>query len=240
MLKHVAAAAVTAVVLAGCSVTTDGTPQPPRVNPNSAPSGSVTVTTTAAPARVPVTIEGSSGDFLDRAAQNTLDALVTFWDGQGVVTDPITYSFWQSGSGEQSPTCGKGGHAARAAFCNSKKVGGDRLYWDKTHFGDLVNNPDVGAKIAGSMVLGHEYGHAVQAATNNYSDNDHAELQADCLAGVFAASYAPEISDERWGAAANHVYLWTPANADKVHNRTAAFSEGWYKKSAAFCNSYTG
>ena len=238
--RYVAAAALSVTLLAGCSATTSGTAQPAHVNPASTPTGSVTTTTAAAaPARVPVTIEGSTGDYLDTLAQNTLSALVTFWDKRGAVTKPMRYTYWESSAGEQSPMCASR-HQPEGVFCDRTRGEIDELAWDKTHFGELVNNSEVGAKAASVMLLAHEYGHAVQEAQGNLRDNKHRELQADCLAGVFAADYAPEITDERWGIASNHVYGFTRATADKVRNRIVAFSEGWYKKSAAHCNSYTG
>lgn len=246
--RYVAAAALSVALLAGCSATTSGTAQPIRVNDASTPSGSVTTTTAtttaaAEPARVPVTIEGSTGDYLDTLAQNTLDAAVTFWDEQGYMTDPIVYRVWYSSKGQLSPKCG-GGHSSAGMFCNfTKGKKTDILAWDKTYLGSLVNDPTVGATVAPIVLLGHEYGHAIQAATGHYTDNPNAELQADCLAGIFARHAMPNMSDEFLGTALMPIYRdpSDPSNKDIITSRTLAFSQGWtHHATVAVCNSYTG
>ncbi|MCB1257312.1 MAG: hypothetical protein KDB26_09420 [Microthrixaceae bacterium] len=240
--KYVAAAAVSVAVLSGCSATTGGSPQPGRVDTSSTATRSETTTTTAEAARTPVTIEGDTGDSLDQLAQTTLDSLVTFWDGQGKVTEPLTYRYWESGKGETSPVCAKHTHRG-GMFCNRKSGAkkDDELDWDKTYLGTVVDDPKVGAKAAPVLILAHEYGHAVQAATGHYKDNPNRELQADCLAGVFGKNTVPEVTDSEWAAATFVVYraMSDGLDMDKITDRTKAFTTGRYG-SFDTCMRYTG
>lgn len=239
--KHVAAVAVSVAVLSGCSSTTGGSPTA-GVDGSSTATRSAATTTAEVAARTPVVIQGFAGDSLDNLARDTLDSLVTFWDGQGKVTEPITYRYWETADGEKSPVCA---HETfkDGMFCDyTKGKKTDVLAWDKTYLGKMVNDPKVGAKAAGVLILAHEYGHAVQAATGHYKDNPNRELQADCLAGVFAKNTIPSVTDSDWSAATFVVYRdpSNPSDMDKMTSRTAAFTTGQVSGSFDTCMSYTG
>ena len=58
------------------------------------------------------------------------------------------------------------------------KSGNDKIRWDRAAFEPMERNGD---DVAVAIAMAHEYGHAVQDATGL----PQAELQADCLSGVF-------------------------------------------------------
>jgi uncharacterized protein len=114
-------------------------------------------------------------------------------------------------TGETHSSCGKTGEGSGPFYC----PGDDGVYLDIKFFAQLLNNKHVGAA-ADAYIIGHEIAHHIQrlvgiarrvdAAVQADPSRKNAlsvkvELQADCLAGVWARSAYP-----RSGLDANALY----------------------------------
>ncbi|MBN7457364.1 neutral zinc metallopeptidase [Mycobacteroides abscessus] len=183
-MKHtILAAIITSVILTGCTGTTNGTPLRDPTAPTStavaAPSTTTSTTTTAAPAAMePLTTPDAI--FADiKAFWETSSAKVS--TGVTLVSDP------------DAPTCSGGTfETATAAMCGNSDTG--RVVYSEPRMTELMAQTH--GDLAATIVLAHEYGHAIQRYTGAFKGGVSGpytngvkgiELSADCLAGVYVA-----------------------------------------------------
>lgn len=173
----VTAAAVTALVLSACSPTTvSGTAISSSASVTTPKAPVPTLTTTATPR--PTTTTTTAPRPADPLTSDVVRALTdvdAYWEstlGQRITVDVAAFD----SRIEERPTCG-GVPYGRAGYC-AMKSGNDKIRWDRAAFEPMERDGD---DVAVAIAMAHEYGHAVQDATGL----PQAELQADCLSGVF-------------------------------------------------------
>jgi predicted metalloprotease len=186
------AAAGTMLVLAGCSTVIEGKPvsvfdDPFHVAGMAATDGPSGLRPDAKqPDRK---VQGGDGGKEDELAAQSISDIEQFW--QGAYGEPLKGKFkpvkdlisWDSTGYSSKEFCGSDTMGVEnAAFCETDRtIGWDRgqlLKQLRNSFGDM----------AITMVLAHEYGHAVQDMAKLTDDNTPtlvSEQQADCFAGVY-------------------------------------------------------
>ncbi|MFV8275807.1 neutral zinc metallopeptidase [Mycobacteroides abscessus] len=161
-----------ALVLSGCASTTAGT----ATSDTTAPPTTSTATTTTAPTTTTrTTTAPRPTDPLTNDVVRALTDADAYWEstlGQRITVDVEAFD---SRAGER-PTCG-GVPYGRAGYC-AMKSGNDKIRWDRAAFEPMQRDGD---DVAVAIAAAHEYGHAVQ----DVMGLPQAELQADCLSGVF-------------------------------------------------------
>ncbi len=87
-------------------------------------------------------------------------------------------------TGTVDSACGRASRSAGPFYCSGDK----RLYLDMSFFDELSQNLGAKGEFAGAYVIAHEVGHHVQNVLNLHPGSSvKVELQADCLAGVWAS-----------------------------------------------------
>ena len=260
-IRLVAALAVLLLVAAGCATTLDinvqteagPAPQPsqdvardeeptPVEEATAAPTEQPTEAPTESPTATPVPDLG-----YEEAIEVYFADVERFWDREGdklgiapfvPVRDRIPYDPSEPGA---VPTCGGelgpvAIYVGNAFYCNPD----DYIAWDDVGlFPDLYEQ--YGDFTVG-LVIAHEYAHAVQARADFDGPTIFVELQADCLAGAWAASVAagnargvpfdPTDLDNAIGGFLTFADpLGTPAGDPSAHgtafDRLNAFAEGF-------------
>lgn len=161
-----------ALVLSACSPTTAGTATNLETASLTTPKAPVP-TITAQPA--PTTTAPRPTDPLTNDVIRALTDVDAYWEstlGQRITVDVEAFD----SRIEERPTCG-GVPYGRAGYC-AMKSGNDKIRWDRAAFEPMERNGD---DVAVAIAMAHEYGHAVQ----DVMGLPQAELQADCLSGVF-------------------------------------------------------
>ena len=171
-------------------------------------------------------------------------------------------------SGGTDTGCGPGSAATGPFYCPLDR----KIYVDPGFFADLANRFRAPGDFAQAYVLAHEYGHHVQTITGITQQVDTAsrenpdqrnalsvrvELQADCLAGVWAHSTferglleegdleegltaAASVGDDRIQAATTG-----RISPETFTHGTAEQREGWFKRGfedgdATACDTFSG
>jgi predicted metalloprotease len=167
-----------------------------------------------APTRV---ILGTDGGEVDEFARSAISDIEEFWTAAYGQTfhgafKPVDQVLSWDSNGENTEFCGGDTVGlVNAGFCFDD----DTIGWDR---GDLL--PSLRAAdgdMAVSMVLAHEYGHAIQRQSGlagKQTPTLVAEQQADCLAGVYM----------RW-VAEGHSPRFTLSTGDGLNNLLAAMIE---------------
>jgi predicted metalloprotease len=190
--------AVGALVLTSCTTTLRGTPVSVFANPFSvagmpAVDGPTGLRDDAEPPSREV--ENTDGGRIDELAGSAVSDIEEFWaghygetfDGQFTPVDGLVS--WDSTDDEGDVYfCGDGVLGlVNAGYCLEENT----LGWDR---GELLPQlRDANGDMAVTMVLAHEYGHAVAQQAGLLSDETPTlvgEQQADCLAGVYMRSVA--------------------------------------------------
>jgi predicted metalloprotease len=209
--------ACTAVLVTSCSTTLQGKPvsifaDPFRVAGMPAVNGDTGLRPDAlGPSRVVI---GTDGGEVDELGRNAVSDIEEFWasaygetfDGEFTPVDEVLS--WDS-DGENTEFCGGDTLGlVNAGYCFDDNTMG----WDR---GELLPAlREANGDMAVSMVLAHEYGHAVQhqaGITDEDTPTLVSEQQADCLAGVYM----------RWVAEGNSP-RFTLSTADGLNNLLAA------------------
>jgi predicted metalloprotease len=183
--------AVAVPVVAACATTVPGTPvsvfaDPYRVAGMPAVDGPTGLRSNASgPTRV---VLGTDGGAVDEFARNAVSDIEEFWaSAYGATFDgeftPVTnIASWDS-AGLNTEFCGSDTFGVvNAAYCESQNTIG----WDRGVLLPSLRkaNGDMGV----TMVLAHEYGHAVADHAGISTDDTPtlvSEQQADCLAGTY-------------------------------------------------------
>jgi predicted metalloprotease len=152
-----------------------------------------------------------------------------------------TLRLYDSEAGIEPPECDRnsfGGASFNAFYCPRENF----VAIDRALLGVLY--PNLG-NYAVAFVLGHEWGHAVQAQTSETSD-DMEELHADCLAGAWTreletSSTNLDVSKNArvnvMAAMALHDPTTSPLDTPSVQKRFAAFSTG-VESGPSACSTY--
>ncbi len=183
--------AAATLLVAACSTTVQGTPvsifaDPFRVAGMPAVNGDTGLRPdAAAPSRVVI---GTDGGDVDKLGRDAVSDIEEFWASAygetfgGDFTPVDQISSWDS-NGENTEFCGGDTLGlVNAGYCFDDNTIG----WDR---GEMMPSlREANGDMAITMVLAHEYGHAVQhqaGITNNKTPTLVSEQQADCLAGVY-------------------------------------------------------
>jgi predicted metalloprotease len=181
-----------AVLLTACSTTLQGTPvsvfaDPFRVAGMSATDGPTGLRPDASgPARVVLGTDGGESDELGRQAISDIEE---FWESAfGAAFDgefrPVTKVIsWDANGFDDTGFCGGDTYGVvNAGYCTDDQTIG----WDR---GELMPSlQEAHGDMGVTMVLAHEYGHAVQQMAGLVDENTPtlvSEQQADCLAGAY-------------------------------------------------------
>jgi predicted metalloprotease len=171
-------------------------------------------------------------------------------------------------TGSTSTGCGQGSAATGPFYCPPDR----RIYVDLGFFRELANRFQAPGDFAQAYVLAHEYGHHVQTLTRITEQVDRAsqenpdqrnalsvrvELQADCLAGVWAHSTferglleegdleeglnaAASVGDDRIQAAATGRISPETFTHGTAEQRAAWFKRGFEDGDASACDTFSG
>jgi predicted metalloprotease len=135
------------------------------------------------------TVQGTDDGKIDKLASNAVSDIEEYWGGvysgtfHGQFTPVEALISWDANGFDDTSFCGEDTYGlVNAAFCHDDQTIG----WDR---GELLPSlrkayGDMGV----TMVLAHEYGHAVQHQAGLKGDNTPtlvAEQQADCFAGSY-------------------------------------------------------
>jgi predicted metalloprotease len=164
-----------------------------------------------APSRVVI---GTDGGQLDQFGRSAVSDIEQFWSGaygetfQGDFT-PVDQVFSWDSNGVNTEFCGGDTVGlVNAGYCYDDNTIG----WDRGVL--LPSLRDANGDMSVSMVLAHEYGHAIarqSGIANKKTRTLVAEQQADCLAGVYM----------RW-VAEGHSPRFTLSTSDGLNNLLAA------------------
>ncbi len=127
-----------------------------------------------------VHVRGSDGRSEDRDVTEIMARVLAFWEAHGDVSVE-GMSAWVH---ERGVTCGARWLGWRAGYCARDRT----VFWDRAAMmalRDRFGEPGV------EVVIAHEIGHHIApqlGITYTHGAYLHAELAADCLAGVFAGS----------------------------------------------------
>ena len=209
--------ACVAVLVTSCTTTLQGKPvsifaDPFRVAGMPAVNGETGLRPDAlGPSRI---VLGTDGGEIDEFGRNAVSDIEEFWesaygdtfDGEFTPVDKVLS--WDS-DGENTEFCGGDTLGLiNAGYCFDENTMG----WDR---GELMPSlRDANGDMAVTMVLAHEYGHAVQhqaGITDEKTPTLVSEQQADCLAGVYM----------RWVAEDNSP-RFTLSTSDGLNNLLAA------------------
>ena len=209
--------ACAAVLVTSCTTTLQGEPvsifaDPFRVAGMPAVNGETGLRPDAlGPSRV---VLGTDGGEIDEFGRNAVSDIEEFWesaygdtfDGEFTPVDKVLS--WDS-DGENTEFCGGDTLGLiNAGYCFDENTMG----WDR---GELMPSlREANGDMAVTMVLAHEYGHAVQhqaGITDEKTPTLVSEQQADCLAGVYM----------RWVAEDNSP-RFTLSTSDGLNNLLAA------------------
>lgn len=209
--------ACAAVLVAACATTVHGKPvsifaDPFHVAGMPAVNGDTGLRPDArGPSRVVI---GTDGGEIDEFARNAVSDIEDFWESaygetfDGTFTPVERLYSWDS-DGENTEFCGGDTYGVdNAGYCFDEHTMG----WDRGRL--MPSLRDANGDMAMSMVLAHEYGHAVQHQANLTTERTPtlvAEQQADCLAGTYM----------RW-VAEGHSPRFTLSTADGLNNLLAA------------------
>jgi predicted metalloprotease len=181
-----------AVLLTACSTTLQGVPvsvfaDPFRVAGMPATDGPTGLRPDASgPSRVVLSTDGGESDELGRQAISDIEE---FWESAyGEAFDgeflPVTNLIsWDANGFDDTSFCGGDTYGVvNAGYCTDDQTIG----WDR---GELLPSlAEAHGDMGVTMVLAHEYGHAVQEMAGMADDNTPtlvSEQQADCLAGSY-------------------------------------------------------
>ncbi len=138
------------------------------------------------PARV---VQGTDDGEIDELARNAVSDIEEYWDGvysgtfDGQFTPVEALISWDANGFDDTSFCGEDTYGlVNAAFCYDDETIG----WDRGELLPALRKAygDMGV----TMVLAHEYGHAVQHQAGLKGDDTPtlvAEQQADCFAGAY-------------------------------------------------------
>ncbi len=189
---------------------------------------------------------------LDEAVELTLADLEGYWveelpQAYGITFEPVQVLTGYRPSDESTlPLCdGEVGpaeiYADNAFYCPIE----DTIAWDEERlFPDL---DEAFGDFSASLVLAHEYGHAVQSRASEQAETIFLELQADCFAGAWAGTLTERDSPLRptktdleqavGGYLDFRDPLGTPASDPFAHgsafDRVSAFAQGFGEGSGA-------
>ncbi|BBZ76914.1 peptidase [Mycolicibacterium anyangense] len=216
-LGRLLAVAATAVVLAGCGSTVSGKAvsifdDPFKVAGLQAVDGNSGLRPNPEPPGRKVT--GGDGGKVDEIAAQSVSDLETFWQSsygdtfKGEFTPVKELISWNSDDYDGTFCDESTAGLVNAAFCEDD----DTIGWDR---GVLMPSlRQANGDMAITMVLAHEYGHAIQKLAKLNKKGTPtlvAEQQADCLAGVYM----------RWVAEGNSP-RFTLSTGDGLNNLLAA------------------
>ncbi|MGE2727321.1 neutral zinc metallopeptidase [Mycolicibacterium pulveris] len=193
--RHLVGAVIavsSALLVAACSTTVPGTPvsvfaDPFRVAGMPATDGPTGLRPD--PAKPTREVQGTDGGDVDELARQAVSDIEEFWSS--AYREPFGGTFrrvkalisWDANGFDSIAFCGGDTYGlVNAGFCHDDRTIG----WDR---GELL--PDLQrahGDMGVTMVLAHEYGHAVQRQAELVGDPTPtlvAEQQADCLAGVY-------------------------------------------------------
>ena len=122
------------------------------------------------------------GQFVSRVLGSTEDVWGRIFEQSGVRYEPPTLVLYD---GQVRSACGMGQSAMGPFYCPNDR----KLYIDLSFFRDLQTRFRAPGDFAQAYVVAHEVAHHVQNLTGqmqNKRDSVRLELQADCLAGVWA------------------------------------------------------
>ncbi len=189
---------------------------------------------------------------LDEAIELTLADLEAYWVDElplayGIVFEPVAVLTGYRPSDESTlPLCGgevgpADIYADNAFYCPLE----DTIAWDEEQlFPDL---DEAFGDFSASLVLAHEYGHAVQSRALEDAATIFLELQADCLAGAWAGTLTErgsvlrptkrDLEQAIGGYLDFRDPLGTPASDPFAHgsafDRVSAFAQGFGEGSGA-------
>lgn len=236
-LRPLIAATAAALILAGCSSTTGGTPtaSPDLGTAVSSTTATTSATTTSTPAAAPVPTQAPA-DVPPQytALAQTINAIVAdnaaFWAGFGPALSPSGFIVDEADDGP----CRKPQAETKtpAWACSKQKV--------MTFNGPVMSKVQaaVPENLGMAVVIGHEAGHIalpmLDPGTNTGGDLE--ERRADCASGAFM----------RWTADGNSASIPTPSATDlatarrkmmQTSDRQAAYDHGW-SSGALSCTTY--
>lgn len=183
--------AAVALLATGCATVIEGQPvsifaDPFRVAGLPAVDGETGLRPDAAgPVRV---VLGTDGGEVDEFARNAISDVEEFWDGAyadafGGAFEPVANVMSWDADGVNTAFCGFDTvGSVNAAFCPDDRTIG----WDRGEM--LPSMRDTYGDMGVTMVLAHEYGHAVGAESGIATSETPtlvSEQQADCLAGAY-------------------------------------------------------
>lgn len=235
------AVAFSLVVLSGCSVVVVG-----RASPAQPPVTDVGTGGTG--------IIGASGEPVDVLAANALADLETFWGEQfpdvfGTEFQPLTGGYFSVDPGNANPADYPGGIGCGSAtsdvennafYCTAPDTpNSDSISYDRAFLTDLGEQF---GRFIPSLVMAHEFGHAVQARVGSPDSSIAVETQADCFAGTWTRWVAdgeaehsvlrtPELDELLRGYLQLRDPVGTSPREQQAHgsyfDRVAAFQEGF-------------
>jgi predicted metalloprotease len=219
--RHLVSAVITvcsALLVTACTTTMQGKPvsvfdDPFRVAGMPATDGPTGLRSDAAePSR---DVEGTDDSDIDELGRQAISDIEEFWEGtygqtfDGQFAPVKALVSWDANGFDDTSFCGTDTYGlVNAGFCHDDKTIG----WDRGQL--LPDLRDAFGDMGVTMVLAHEYGHAVQLQAGLVKDSTPtlvSEQQADCLAGVYV----------RWVAEGNSP-RFTVSTGDGLNNVLAA------------------
>jgi predicted metalloprotease len=249
---RLAAVACALLVLTGCSVVVVGRATPARPPVSDAGGDEVEVV-------------GATDEPVDVLARNALADLESFWTEQfpdvfGGSFEPLQGGYFSVDPDDADPSryprgigCGSALSAVEdnAFYCVSPdEPNSDSISYDRSFLAELAGQF---GRFIPSLVMAHEFGHAVQARVGSPATSIATETQADCFAGAWSSWVAEgraehstlrtaELDEVLRGYLLLRDPIGTSPRADAAHgsyfDRISAFQEGFDEGSEACRDDY--
>lgn len=174
-----------------------------------------------------------ASDPLTQSVFDIITDIDMFWeDTAGIGKGDIRFNLGMYDSSKTSalPNC-HGEPFVVAGYCNNR-TGTDVLMWDRSAFETLRA---AAGDVSLTLILAHEYGHALQDFAGKLVGNRFRGVQADCLAGAYLVNTEPVGSEDLTRA-----LVLSPYATDA--ERMSAFMAGFapVKDKLKHCLSYEG
>ena len=237
----------------GCATIVIGRPSSLQPSPADVPAGDVKIV-------------GATNDPVDDLARNALADLQDYWsstfpDVFGRQFKPLSGGYFSVDPGNVDPQQYPGGVGCgaqpldaenNAFYCEAPKTAhSDAITYDRAFLAELA---DQFGRFIPSLVMAHEFGHAVQARVGSPQSSIAVETQADCFAGTWtrwvadgkakhSRLRAPELDELLRGYLKLRDPIGTGTAAQSAHgsyfDRVSAFQEG-FDNGAEACRDHFG